>query len=157
MAIPPFFDDPEKSRPFFARLRTLGEQYGLREFSMGMSHDFEVAIEEGATMVRVGTALFGERAMTAACRIKIRVIPNARKTGFAGYREDELLLRLNAPALEGKANKAAAEFIAEYFALPRSSVALVAGEKSRHKVFEIIGLGIGDIERKVGRPAAQNH
>jgi pyridoxal phosphate enzyme (YggS family) len=61
MAIPPFFDDPEKSRPFFARLRTLGEQYGLREFSMGMSHDFEVAIEEGATMVRVGTALFGAR------------------------------------------------------------------------------------------------
>jgi pyridoxal phosphate enzyme (YggS family) len=61
MAIPPFFDDPEKSRPFFAKLRTLGERYGLRELSMGMSHDFEVAIEEGATMVRVGTALFGAR------------------------------------------------------------------------------------------------
>ncbi len=95
--------------------------------------------------------------MTAACRIKIRVIPNARRTAFDGYREDELLLRLNAPALEGKANKAAAEFIAEYFALPRSSVALVSGEKSRHKIFELIGLGIGDVERKVGRPAAQNH
>jgi uncharacterized protein (TIGR00251 family) len=95
--------------------------------------------------------------MTAACRIKIRVIPNARRTGFDGYREDELLLRLNAPALEGKANKAAAEFIAEYFALPRASVALVSGEKSRHKVFELIGLGIGDVERKVGRPAAPNH
>jgi pyridoxal phosphate enzyme (YggS family) len=61
MAIPPFFDDPEKSRPFFAKLRKLGERYGLREFSMGMSHDFEVAIEEGATMVRIGTALFGAR------------------------------------------------------------------------------------------------
>jgi len=61
MAIPPFFDDPEKSRPFFARLRALGDQYALRELSMGMSHDFEVAIEEGATMVRVGTALFGAR------------------------------------------------------------------------------------------------
>ena len=95
--------------------------------------------------------------MTTSCRLKIRVIPNARKTGFDGYREDELLLRLNAPALEGRANKAAAEFLAEYFALPRSSVALVGGEKSRHKVFELIGLGIGDVERKVGRPAAQNH
>jgi len=61
MAIPPFFDDPEKSRPFFARLRGLGDEYGLKELSMGMSHDFEVAIEEGATMVRVGTALFGAR------------------------------------------------------------------------------------------------
>jgi Uncharacterized conserved protein len=95
--------------------------------------------------------------MTAACRIKIRVIPNSRKTAFDGYREDELLLRLHAPPVEGKANKAAAEFIAEYFALPRSSVALVSGEKSRHKVFELIGLGIGDVERKVGRPAAENH
>ena len=95
--------------------------------------------------------------MTAACRIKIRVIPNARRTGFDGYREGELLLRLNAPALEGRANKAAAAFIADYFALPRSSVALVSGEKSRHKIFELIGLGIGDVERKVGRPAAQNH
>ena len=82
--------------------------------------------------------------------------PRCEEERFDGD-EDELLLRLNAPALEGKANKAAAEFIAEYFALPRSSVALVAGEKSRHKVFELIGLGIGDIERKVGRPAAQNH
>ena len=61
MAIPPFFDDPEKSRPFFARLRGLRDEYGLEELSMGMSHDFEVAIEEGATMVRVGTALFGAR------------------------------------------------------------------------------------------------
>ena len=95
--------------------------------------------------------------MTAACRIKIRVIPNSRRTGFDGYRENELMLRLNAPAFEGKANTAAAEFIAEYFALPRSSVALVSGEKSRHKIFELIGLGIGDVERKIGRPAVQNH
>ena len=92
--------------------------------------------------------------MTAACRIKIRVIPNARKTGFGGYREDELLLRLNAPALEGKANKAAAEFIAQYFALPRSSVALVAGEKSRHKIFEIVGLERSDVERRFPRSSS---
>jgi PLP dependent protein len=61
MTVPPFLDDPESVRPYFARLRTLGEQLGLHELSMGMSHDFEVAIEEGATMVRIGTALFGAR------------------------------------------------------------------------------------------------
>ncbi|MBI4473877.1 MAG: YggS family pyridoxal phosphate-dependent enzyme [Acidobacteria bacterium] len=61
MAIPPVFDNPENSRPFFARLRKLGEQFALPDVSMGMSSDFEVAIEEGATMVRIGTALFGAR------------------------------------------------------------------------------------------------
>ena len=67
MSIPPFFEDPEQARPFFRRLRELGERLRavgfteLTELSMGMSHDFEVAIEEGATIIRVGTALFGER------------------------------------------------------------------------------------------------
>jgi pyridoxal phosphate enzyme (YggS family) len=61
MAIPPFFENPEDARPYFRKLRQLAEQFGLAELSMGMSHDFEVAIEEGATMVRIGSALFGER------------------------------------------------------------------------------------------------
>jgi len=67
MTMPPWSDDAEKSRPYFARLRELAEENGLRQsasalaLSMGMSHDLEVAIEEGATMVRVGTALFGPR------------------------------------------------------------------------------------------------
>jgi PLP dependent protein len=61
MAIPPFFENPEDSRPYFRRLRELATRFGLQELSMGMSHDFEIAIDEGATMVRVGTALFGER------------------------------------------------------------------------------------------------
>jgi PLP dependent protein len=61
MAIPPLFENPEDVRPYFRKLRDLAEEHGLRELSMGMSNDFEVAIEEGATMVRVGTALFGER------------------------------------------------------------------------------------------------
>ena len=82
-------------------------------------------------------------------QLKIRVIPNARKSEFTGYREDELVLRLNAPAIEGKANKAAVEFVAQFFAVPRHAVSLVSGEKSRHKVFEIIGLKVGDIERKL--------
>jgi PLP dependent protein len=61
MAIPPFFENPEEVRPYFRKLRELAERFQLPELSMGMSHDFEVAIEEGATMVRIGTALFGER------------------------------------------------------------------------------------------------
>ena len=67
MAVPPYDDDPEASRPHFRRLRVLAEELrqstgaALPELSMGMSHDFEVAIEEGATIVRVGTALFGPR------------------------------------------------------------------------------------------------
>ncbi len=61
MTIPPLGEEPEASRPFFARLRELGAEHGLRELSMGMSADLEVAIEEGATIVRVGTAIFGAR------------------------------------------------------------------------------------------------
>lgn len=62
MFLPPYFDDPEATRPFFRRLREIRDRLlpGC-ELSMGMSHDFEVAIEEGATVVRVGTAIFGDR------------------------------------------------------------------------------------------------
>ena len=61
MTVPPWSEDAELSRPYFARLRELAQQHGITELSMGMSHDLEVAIEEGATWVRVGTALFGSR------------------------------------------------------------------------------------------------
>jgi pyridoxal phosphate enzyme (YggS family) len=61
MTMPPWSDDPEAARPYFRRLRELGERHGLSELSMGMSHDIEAAIEEGSTCVRVGTALFGKR------------------------------------------------------------------------------------------------
>jgi len=61
MAVPPFFENPEDVRPYFRKLRGLAAQYELSELSMGMTHDFDVAIEEGATMVRIGTGLFGHR------------------------------------------------------------------------------------------------
>lgn len=61
MTMPPWSGDPEESRPYFRRLRKLAEKHGLSGLSMGMSHDLEAAIEEGATHVRVGTALFGRR------------------------------------------------------------------------------------------------
>ena len=70
MTVPPFTEDPEGSRPYFRKLRKLRDTIAARklpnvamnELSMGMSHDFEIAIEEGSTCVRVGTAIFGERA-----------------------------------------------------------------------------------------------
>jgi uncharacterized pyridoxal phosphate-containing UPF0001 family protein len=69
MLLPPLAENPEEARPWFIRLRGVRDRlrdHGVpadrvRELSMGMSHDFEIAIEEGATMVRVGTAIFGER------------------------------------------------------------------------------------------------
>ncbi len=69
MTIPPYFDDPEKSRPFYQKLRELRDALeaerpgclGKKHLSMGMSHDFEEAIREGATIIRVGTAIFGLR------------------------------------------------------------------------------------------------
>jgi PLP dependent protein len=61
MTMPPWSEDQEQSRPYFARLRELGLKHNLPKLSMGMSNDFEAAIEEGATHVRIGTALFGSR------------------------------------------------------------------------------------------------
>jgi pyridoxal phosphate enzyme (YggS family) len=61
MTVPPWSEDAETSRPYFARLRELAARHSIPELSMGMSNDLEVAIEEGATWVRVGTAIFGRR------------------------------------------------------------------------------------------------
>ena len=61
MTMPPWSDDPEASRALFPPLARTGRTHGLPQLSMGMSHDLETAIEEGATCVRVGTALFGRR------------------------------------------------------------------------------------------------
>ena len=69
MCLPPFFDDPEDARPFFVTMRRILEEIqakglageSFRQVSMGMSKDYEIAVEEGATMVRIGTAIFGER------------------------------------------------------------------------------------------------
>lgn len=61
MTMPPYSELPEDSRPYYKRLKGLADEFGLRKLSMGMSHDFEIAVEEGATLVRVGTAIFGER------------------------------------------------------------------------------------------------
>ena len=87
--------------------------------------------------------------MKSAVKLKVRIIPNAKKTEFTEFRQDELVLRLNAPAIEGKANRAATEYIARYLGLSRSAVSMVSGEKSRHKIFQIVGLGSSDLERRL--------
>ena len=72
MCIPPPVENPDEARPYFRRLRELKETLAgkggapLTELSMGMSHDFETAVEEGATLVRVGTAIFGGRSYAPA-------------------------------------------------------------------------------------------
>jgi PLP dependent protein len=59
MTMPPLTENPEESRPYFRRLRQLAEAHGLRELSMGTSQDYRVAVEEGATLVRLGSILYG--------------------------------------------------------------------------------------------------
>lgn len=68
MTMPPWSEDQEQSRPYFRELARLGREYGLPQLSMGMSNDFEAAIEEGATIIRIGTALFGARPKPQASR-----------------------------------------------------------------------------------------
>ncbi|OLD19166.1 MAG: hypothetical protein AUI91_09120 [Acidobacteria bacterium 13_1_40CM_3_56_11] len=89
--------------------------------------------------------------MSTAAKLKIRVIPNARKTEFSGSRGDEIVLRLNAPAIEGRANAAAVEFLSRFFGVSRSAVVIIGGERSRHKIIEIVGLKNGDLERKLAQ------
>ena len=61
MTMPPLENEPEKNRVFFRELKYIGTKLNLREYSMGTSHDFQIALEEGATWIRLGTMLFGER------------------------------------------------------------------------------------------------
>ena len=84
-----------------------------------------------------------------AVELKVRVIPNAKKDEVGGFRGGELVLRLNAPAIEGKANRAAVEFVSRFLGVSRAGVRLLRGERSRHKIFQIVGLNSSDLERKL--------
>lgn len=83
--------------------------------------------------------------------LHIRVIPNAKRDGLSGQRGEEWVLRLRAPASEGRANAAAQEYLAAFFGVSKRSVILLSGEKSRHKKFEIVGLGAVDLESELHR------
>jgi pyridoxal phosphate enzyme (YggS family) len=85
MTMAPFYNDPNDTRPTFQSLaalrRTLQSelpQFDWRQLSMGMTNDFEVAIEEGATIVRIGRAIFGERAQEANCRLQVAATPDSK-------------------------------------------------------------------------------
>ena len=136
MAIPPLAANAEGSRPYFRRVGELAARFGLPEVSMGMSHDFEVAIEEGSTMVRIGRALFGAPAVI----VRVRVIPNAARDEITDTRNDEIVLRVRAPATDGKASRAVRNFLASRLRVPKSAVRLTLGAKSRHKTLKIDGL-----------------
>ena len=157
MTVPPFTEDPEGARPYFRLLRDLRDQIATRKLpgiqmdvlSMGMSHDFEVAIEEGSTCVRVGTAIFGAgqtRRMIPVTEtakgitFAVKVHPRARKNAITGTVGDALKLSLTAPPVEGKANQAVIEFFADLFAIPRSSVTIASGETSRNKMVRVAGV-----------------
>jgi hypothetical protein len=73
-------------------------------------------------------------------RIAVRVIPNAPRTAVTDQRDGEWVLRVSAPALEGRANREAARYLARRAGVPASAVRLISGERSRHKIFEISGL-----------------
>ena len=85
MLIPPWNEDQEQTRPWFIRLRELRDAWrdegvrpdALRHLSMGMSHDFEAAVEEGATLVRVGTAIFGKRNPSEGCASDLKAPPRS--------------------------------------------------------------------------------
>ena len=81
--------------------------------------------------------------------LDFRVIPNASKTAITGMRDDEIVLRVNAPAREGKANRAMIVYLSRAFGVSRSSVRLLSGEKGRHKKIEIVGLDSGEIRAKL--------
>ncbi len=81
--------------------------------------------------------------------LDFRVIPNASKTAITGMRNDEIVLRVTAPAREGKANRAMVVYLSRAFGVSRSAVRLLSGEKGRHKKIEIVGLDSGEIRAKL--------
>ena len=89
-----------------------------------------------------------------AVLVDVRVIPRARKSEIAGTREDALLVRLNAPPVDGAANSELIRLLATTFGVPKRDVAIVAGEHSREKRVRINGRTAADVERLVGPAAA---
>jgi Uncharacterized conserved protein len=86
----------------------------------------------------------------AHCTLAIKAIPNAPRTEIAGWLGDALKIKVHAPALEGRANDALCEFIADTLDLPRRAVTVFQGEKSRQKVLRIEGLSLEETKRRLG-------
>lgn len=84
-----------------------------------------------------------------ACTLELKVIPNAPRDAIAGWLGDTLKVKIHAPALEGRANDALLDFIAEQLGVPRRSVTLLRGDKSRHKVLRLDGLDAAAVRAKL--------
>jgi hypothetical protein len=82
-------------------------------------------------------------------RLKVRVIPNARKNAVVSWTEDEIRLKIKAPAVEGKANAALIEYLSELTGVPRSKIQLKSGEKARIKIIEIEGAASDDVRYRI--------
>jgi uncharacterized protein (TIGR00251 family) len=83
------------------------------------------------------------------CRLAIKAIPNAPRNAVAGWLGDSLKVKVHAPALEGRANEELCDFLAETLGLPRRSVTLVQGDKSRQKLVQIQGLDLASVKAKL--------
>jgi uncharacterized protein (TIGR00251 family) len=88
--------------------------------------------------------------MPATCTLELKVIPHAPRDEVAGWMGAALKVKIHAPALDGRANEALADFLAERLGLPRRAVTLVHGGKSRHKVVRIDGLTLTEVRRRLG-------
>ncbi len=88
--------------------------------------------------------------LSVACTLELKVIPNAPRDEIVGWLGDALKVKVHAPALDGRANDALAEFLAGRLGLPGRAVALVRGDKSRHKVVRIDGLTLIETRRRLG-------
>ncbi len=87
-----------------------------------------------------------------ACTLDLKTIPNAPRSEIAGWLGDALKVKVHAPALEGRANDALLEFLAEKLSLPRRAVTLVRGDKSRHKVVRVVGLTLAEAKARLETP-----
>ncbi len=151
------------ARPSFVRLRELmdllRQETGLSlgELSMGMSGDFEAAIEEGATMVRIGTALFEGIAPVitlTSCPdgviLPVLAQPGARRNAILGERGGALRVAVTSPPDKGKANAAIQVVLAEALGCKPARIALVSGATSRQKRFRIEGMTAARLRERLG-------
>lgn len=88
----------------------------------------------------------------AGCTLELKIIPNAPRDEIAGWLGAALKVKVHAPALEGRANDALLDFLAATLGLPRRAVALVRGDKSRHKVVRLTGLTLAEVKARLAPP-----
>lgn len=91
--------------------------------------------------------------MPETCRFPVRTIPNARSDAVVGWLGDALKVKVRAPALDGRANEALCDFLAAALDVPRGSVVLIRGAKSRSKLIEVRGLALGDVAARLAAPS----